>query len=101
MDDSSEREFDWHPAKAASNQGKHGISFPLATTVFRDPLALSDRDLDHSYDEDRWVTLGRAEDGRLLVVVHTSRQIEGRSMVRIISARRAVPREARAYASEG
>lgn len=100
MDYTHQREFDWHPAKAASNQRKHGISFPLATTVFRDPLRLSVPDVDHSYDEDRRVTLGRAEDGRLLVVVHTSRQIEGRSMERIISARRAVPREARAYASE-
>ena len=31
-------EFEWDPAKAASNVRKHGVDFELAATVFRDPL---------------------------------------------------------------
>jgi hypothetical protein len=38
--------FSWDPAKAASNQAKHGISFEVAAIVMRDPLALS------RYDEE-------------------------------------------------
>jgi uncharacterized DUF497 family protein len=34
-------EFDWDPAKAASNWTKHRISFEDAMAVFRDPLAVS------------------------------------------------------------
>ena len=33
--------YEWDPEKAAENQGKHGVSFDEATTVFLDPLALS------------------------------------------------------------
>jgi hypothetical protein len=31
-------EFEWDPAKAASNLRKHGVSFDEASTVFGDPL---------------------------------------------------------------
>jgi uncharacterized DUF497 family protein len=34
-------QFEWDPEKAASNEAKHNISFEEATTVFGDPLALS------------------------------------------------------------
>jgi hypothetical protein len=34
-------EFDWDPAKAASNLAKHGVAFEDAIAVFHDPLALS------------------------------------------------------------
>ena len=33
--------FDWDAQKAASNFRKHGISFERATTIFRDPEAIS------------------------------------------------------------
>jgi len=33
--------FDWDPGKALSNRIKHGISFQHATTVLKDPLAIS------------------------------------------------------------
>jgi uncharacterized DUF497 family protein/DNA-binding XRE family transcriptional regulator len=64
--------FTWDPAKAAANRDKHGVSFELAATLFRDPLAVSVYDDEHSSDnEDRWITLGQADNGTLLVVVHT------------------------------
>ncbi len=91
-------DFDWDPAKAASNAVKHGVSFEEAMTVFHDPLARSILDRDHSVVEERWVTLGEASTGNLLVVVHTWIDIEpDRSAVRIISARRPTPNEARQY----
>jgi uncharacterized DUF497 family protein len=90
-------DFDWDPAKAASNAAKHGIAFHEAMTVFRDPLARSLYDTD-SPDEERWVTMGVASTGNLLVVVHTWVEIDpDRSAVRIISARRPTRNEARQY----
>ena len=74
------------------------MSFQLATTVFRDPLALTIYDDEHSEDEERWVTLGLAGNERYLVVVHTSVQtLPTEIRVRIISARRADRDEIRDY----
>ncbi len=89
-------EFEWDPAKAASNLRKHRISFELAAMVFLDPLARSRPNGDHSEHEERWVTIGRARDGKLLVVSHTDTCNEADKMsVRIISARPATPDERR------
>ena len=33
--------FDWDPVKARANAAKHRVTFRLATSVFRDPLALT------------------------------------------------------------
>ena len=89
--------FDWDPAKAASNAVKHRITFERAMAVFRDPLALSRMD-DDSIGEERWVTLGEAAAGELLVVVHTYDSSDpGQVRLRIISARSAARREAAQY----
>jgi uncharacterized DUF497 family protein len=91
-------DFDWDPAKAASNAAKHGVTFEDAMTVFRDPLARSIPDRDSSSGEERWVTLGETTGGNLLVVVHTWNDIDpDHSAVRIISARRPTANEARQY----
>ena len=63
--------FEWDPHKARSNQVKHGISFEEAATVFRDPQALSIFDDEHSSNEDRWITIGISNVGRLVVICHT------------------------------
>src|SRR5436190_20604079 len=94
-------DFDWDPAKAASNATKHGVTFGEAMMVFTDPFSRSMLDPDHSTDEERWVTLGEASTGNLLVVVHTWREMDPfRTGVRIISARRPTRREARQYREE-
>ena len=91
-------DFDWDPAKAASNAAKHGVTFEEAMTVFRDPFARSILDGDHGSGEERWVTLGETSAGNLLVVVHTWTDVDpDRSAARIISARRPSPNEARQY----
>ena len=95
-------EFDWDLAKAASNVRKHNVSFELARTVFRDPLMLSVPDEDHGEFEERWITMGRAQDGRLLVVSHTDFRTSGdETSVRIISARPVTRNERRQYESGG
>ena len=93
-------EFEWDPAKAASNVRKHGVDFRVASTVFRDPLMR--RVPDQSAElEERWVTLGEDVDGRLLVVCHTDLpSLGGEPTIRIISARPATPRERRQYESD-
>jgi uncharacterized DUF497 family protein len=91
-------EFDWDPEKAASNAGKHGVAFEEAMTVFRDPLARSILDPDQPAGEERWITVGEASTGNLLVVVHTWVDTDAdRGAVRIISARRPTRNEARQY----
>lgn len=90
--------YAWDAAKAATNVRKHGVQFELAATVLDDPLALSRYDGPHSTDEERWVTLGRAGNGALLVVVHTFEEVDpNEARVRIISSRPATRRERRQY----
>lgn len=88
-------EFEWDPAKAASNQRKHGISFAEAATVFFDPLSITVPDPLHSVDEGRFVITGLSYQRRYLVVVHADRG----DRIRIISARPATPSERNEYES--
>lgn len=88
-------EFEWDAVKAATNLDKHGVSFAEAMTVFGDPLEVTIPDPDHSIEEFRFVSVGRSEADRVLVVAYTER--EGR--VRLISARAAAPTERRKYES--
>jgi uncharacterized protein len=85
--------FQWDRRKADQNAAKHGVTFEDAATVFADPLSLTIGDPIHSDGEDRFVILGHAADGRLLVVVHTERG----DTIRIISARPSTARERRMY----
>jgi uncharacterized DUF497 family protein len=83
----------WDPMKALLNKEKHGVEFDEAATVFRDPLLLVQPDLEHSHEEERWLALGKSIRQLLLVVVHT----ENERTIRLISARKAEPRERRRY----
>ncbi len=90
--------FAWDATKASANVRKHGVDFELAATVFGDPLAASRYDDEHGAHEERWVTLGRADSGVLLVVVHTFEELGAHeARVRIISARTATAPERRHY----
>jgi hypothetical protein len=88
-------EFEWDPKKAAANLKKHCVSFEEARTVFLDERAKLIDDPDHSSDEDRFVLLGISGLLRILLVCHCYRQ-QGQT-IRIISARKASPGEARQY----
>lgn len=89
--------FHWHPAKAARNLRKHGVSFEEATTAFDDPHSVTVPDPEHSANEARFVLVGLTRRGHLVVVAHT----EDGDDIRIISARGAAPLERRAYEEEG
>ena len=81
-----------------SNQYKHSVRFTLAVSVFRDPGIRTMSDEDHSIAEERWIALGRAATGALLVVVYTWAEVDQDNVnVRIISARRATTAEQSAY----
>lgn len=86
--------YEWDPAKAARNRRKHGVSFDEASSVFRDPFAITFDDPDHSLDERRFITIGVSSRQRLLFVAHVDHRV---ARVRLISARRATPSEANAY----
>ena len=94
--------FEWDRAKNLSNQRKHGVSFEEAAQVFRSPLFLSWKD---RVQEGRTLeACGKVEGLSLLVVAHTIREeLESGDeieVVRIISARRAEPKERRRYEKE-
>lgn len=65
--------FEWDPVKAESNLSKHGVSFNEAATVLADPLSMTYEDPDHSQDEQRYLTVGTSQSGKLLIVAHTDR----------------------------
>jgi len=87
--------FEWDNSKNRINQQKHGISFEEAETVFYDGYARLTGDPDHSDDEDRFVMLGMSRKSRVLIVCHCYR--ENDDVIRIISARKAVPKERKQY----
>jgi uncharacterized DUF497 family protein len=87
--------FTWDPAKARTNIKNHGVSFAEAQTVFLDDRARLVDDPEHSHDEARFLLLGLSVRLRVLVVVHAYREATG--VIRLISARRATPRERQQY----
>jgi len=85
--------IEWDPKKAKSNLEKHGVSFEEAATALSDPMAATGADPDHSINEERYVTFGVSEKGRLVVVSHTEKD----QTIRIISARKASKGERELY----
>jgi uncharacterized DUF497 family protein len=91
--------FAWDARKAARNLEKHGVSFEEAATVFADPEALEWEDLEHSRGENRFKRLGISAEGRVVILVYSYRRLkDGKETLRIITARRASPKEREAYA---
>ena len=91
--------FEWDERKNRANERKHGISFEEAQTVFFDDQSLEFPDPDHSEKEDHFLMPGRSFGLRVLVVCHCFRKSQ--SVIRIISARKATPRERKAYGRKG
>jgi uncharacterized DUF497 family protein len=85
-------EFEWDVAKALANSANHGVAFEVAREVFGDPYTVYWVDDRFDYDETRYSAIGSAQ-GRVLYVAYTMTD----ERVRIISARRAEPREQRRY----
>lgn len=69
------------------------MSFEEAKTVFDDLSYIDFYDPDHSIDEDHYIIIGESQQGRLLIVSYTERG----NIIRLISAREAIPRERKVY----
>ena len=64
-----------------------------AATVFNDPLSLTYPDPDHSHYENRYITIGLSQSGKIIILSHTDRN----NKIHIISARIATRQERKFY----
>lgn len=85
--------FEWNPDKAERNFKKHAVNFEEASTIFDDPEYITFLDVEHSIEEERYITIGISNKRRLLMVAHTDRA----KSIRIISARKATKNEENFY----
>jgi uncharacterized DUF497 family protein len=85
--------FEWDQRKSEKNVRKRGIAFEEAKTVFNDPFAITIDDPDHSDDEYRYIDIGMASKGEVLVVWYTERS----ENIRIIGCREATRSERKKY----
>lgn len=90
--------FEWDPNKAKMNIRRHGISFEQVAEIFTDHFTISVFDEGHSQEEERWITIGKNKNEKILVVIHTFDQQNGNQCnIRIISARKATKKETKQY----
>lgn len=86
--------YEWDPKKEAANRRKRGgVSFEEGKTVFDDPLRTERIEDQSSSKEQRWFVFGQSAQGKLLRVVYCERG----EKIRLISVRKAAPRERQAY----
>jgi len=87
--------FEWDDNKEQINIKKHGMDFETASRVFDDENRIEIYDDLHSDYEDRYITIGMIDEITCIaMVVYTER---GTDVIRIISARKATPKERRKY----
>jgi len=84
--------FEWDEAKRRENLAKHRVEFADAVTAFEDDNTITLPD-EESDAEDRFVMMAMDALGRILVIVYTWRG----DTIRLISARKATPRERKNY----
>lgn len=85
--------FSWDRRKEVYNQSEHQVSFKEAQSVFYDSLAQIYYDVEHSFEEDRYLIIGTSKEGNLLTVVHTAEE----NSIRIISAWHTTKQERKEY----
>jgi uncharacterized DUF497 family protein len=93
---SANKKIEWDERKSRLNRRKHGVTFEEAATVFSDPLEITIDDPDHSSSEHRFISVGTASNGLLLVVAYTERG----DAIRLISSRKPTRRERKMYEEE-
>ena len=82
----------WDPNKAEINIEKHKIRFSDAEMVLFDPFAMTLKE--HVVEaEQRFVTVGSDAVGRIIVTVYSY----SADTIRLISARKATPKERKQY----
>jgi hypothetical protein len=91
-------DFHWDKDKK-NNRRKHNISFVEASEIFRDKYILDLEDIEHSDQEERWISIGLSKKGKVILVVHTYKEDKDKKILRIISAREATKSETLQYFS--
>lgn len=90
--------FEWDRRKAQTNRQKHQVSFEEASSIFLAPFVFTSFDEDHSEQEDRLISIGVSEAGRLLLVIHSQwYEAPDITVIRIISSRKATGGERQRY----
>lgn len=92
--------FEWDANKARINLKKHRVSFTEARTVFNDPFLVTYPDVQYSDVEDRHLSIGYSSQRRILLVVYTEHVIGDDIIIRVISSRKAVTIERKAYENQ-
>ena len=85
--------FAWNESKARLNARKHRVTFEEAVSALSDPNLVTFPDREHSDVEDRLISIGRSDRGRVLLVVHADRS----DTIRLISSRKATASERTIY----
>ena len=85
--------FEWDAGNSAKNWQHHHVRQAEAEQVLLNRPVVFAADVEHSRTEARFFTLGRADSGRYLALVFTTRG----KFVRVISARPMSRAERRAY----
>ncbi|WP_372364980.1 BrnT family toxin [Candidatus Uabimicrobium sp. HlEnr_7] len=88
-----ESSYVWYSDKAKKNHQKHKVSFEEAASVFHHPLAQTIADTLHSFNYERFITVGWSNKQRIIIVVYR----EWNDAINIISARRATSGERKSY----
>ena len=87
--------FTWNEKKNKDNKKKHGLYLSEAVDALQDPHLLEIYDKAHSsFEEDRYITIGRLRDTVILFVITTDKN---NGDIQIISARKARPKEEEQY----
>lgn len=89
--------IEWSKRKNQLNVLKHRVDFSEARTIFDDPLQVTINDPDHSFSENRYITIGMSTENRLLIIAHTFEN----DKIRIITARKPTRSERRNYEEGG
>ena len=86
--------FEWDENKNEYNKQEHGVSFKEASSVFDDDEALIVDDIKHSFNEERFLIIGKSYLDRVLYVCFCERSGD---IIRLISARKADKEEREEY----
>lgn len=90
--------FEWDENKAKLNLRKHKISFDEAESIFNDLFVVTFADEIHSFEEERFISIGLSNVNRILLAVHTETAKDADViLIRIISCRKATVLEREIY----
>lgn len=89
-------QFEWDATKNAINRRKHGLEFEPAARVFDDPNCVLYVERIEA-NEERWHAIGAIMGTVIVTVAHNYRSEQSDEIIRIVSARRATPKERRMY----